>query len=523
MEQLLHSFLHKNKVYSYDEKDISLQLMSHSEYPSLRSITDTLDYFGIDNVAANVPSDALTQLPKTFLALIKTETAEELTLVVQKKSTITTTSLEGKKEQLTVSDFKKIWTGTLIAIEVAEEQTTSIKKRISSVHVMLGLTVLAILSVTFFGPFSWTQSAYTFLSVLGLGISYLISKEALGIKDTVTAKVCGAISNSGKGCSNVINSSEGKIIAGLGLSDLSFVFFASTLLTSLFVTNAFSLLLMVAIASLPVIVYTIAVQSFKLKQFCFLCMAISFVLLSQFALISTTATWDFSFNSTSQFFLIATLTASVYLLIKPLWKDSIALDTTKKEFLKFKRNPIFFNEALRQSKKYTVADMPQEHIVSFGNAKAPIAIQAVTNPFCGFCKEPFLTYAKLLKTYPEEIQLQLIFNVAADPENDATKIAMTALDLYTTDPSLALSALEYWYNNKDIDDWKTTYAKNGLEMLYPQQVLESHSKWCQESAINYTPKTLINRKSYPSNEYEIADLPFFIEELKNIKKLKPIT
>ena len=54
---------------------------------------------------------------------------------------------------------------------------------------------------------------------MGSIVRFLSSKEELEIEDKVTTKIYGAISADNFGCSNVINSREGKIFGILSLHD----------------------------------------------------------------------------------------------------------------------------------------------------------------------------------------------------------------------------------------------------------------------------------------------------------------
>ena len=66
---LLSNYL-KRELYSLNQNDLKIQLLSNPDYPSVKSITDTLNYFDIENIAANIPKDAFVQLPNLFLAII---------------------------------------------------------------------------------------------------------------------------------------------------------------------------------------------------------------------------------------------------------------------------------------------------------------------------------------------------------------------------------------------------------------------------------------------------------------------
>ena len=49
MEQIILSLLTNNSYLDINRELLNLQLLSHPDYPSLKAITDTLDYFEIEN------------------------------------------------------------------------------------------------------------------------------------------------------------------------------------------------------------------------------------------------------------------------------------------------------------------------------------------------------------------------------------------------------------------------------------------------------------------------------------------
>ena len=88
MDELVFRFLIQSHITSFTEEDVYLQLLSHIDYSSLKAITGTRDYFGIESLAANAPKDALSQLPKSFLALVEKQGSTELVLVTQSKKKV---------------------------------------------------------------------------------------------------------------------------------------------------------------------------------------------------------------------------------------------------------------------------------------------------------------------------------------------------------------------------------------------------------------------------------------------------
>lgn len=59
----------KSANYNIENKTFEFQLETHPDYPSIKSISDTFDYFGIENLIAKVPKEILHKLPKFFIAL----------------------------------------------------------------------------------------------------------------------------------------------------------------------------------------------------------------------------------------------------------------------------------------------------------------------------------------------------------------------------------------------------------------------------------------------------------------------
>lgn len=524
MEKLISSLLYASNIFHIDENDLNLQLQSHTDYPSLKAVTDTLDYFGVDNIAANVPKDALQQMPNSFLALTNSgdeHAQNEMVLVSKKNGIIILENGYDKRKKVTESNFIDRWTGTIIGVEKEKDSqrhhfTKTISRgTIAALFILIATNALLIIAKT---PMLWL--GYSLTVQIGLIVSYLIVKESLGIKDQVSAKVCGAVSKRPDGCGAVINSNQGNFIKDFGLGDISISFFAFLFLTITFLGFNSSFLYVIAVTAIPVVLFSIYLQGAKLKQWCMLCLMISLVLLSQFVLLQTAFTsWDFSLHYIFSALLIGIVSFWGWYFTKQLWKDSIQLKVIKTEYYKFKRTKAFFLHSLQNNTFYDTSTLDPQTVISFGNPKAPIQIHAVTNPLCGFCKAPFEVYDKLLNTYPEDISLRLVFNVPFDSENKANQITSTFLELYQKDETAAFEALKAWFTDKNVEAWQAKYGVNPVLFTFSKKIIEAHKDWCLSSNIHHTPETIINGYSFPREEYKVDDLHFFIEDLKETQQL----
>ena len=338
MDRIISPLLVASGIYNTKSKDINLHLQSHPEYPSLRSITDTLDYFNISNVAVKVDKSSLPQLPKMFLAHLKGELHMDFALVQQLKDAIKVTWQDGHSNHVSIEMFKERWNGTLLAVEKNKEQKTSLIEKLTNLNVLILLPIIGILLLLWF----FNSSAFYFssLSLVGLITSYFIQKESFGIGGITVAKVCSAINTNSEGCESVIKSDQSTIF-GISLGDISLVYFAFLLLISAFQSIDNYMFYAISALSLLAVAYTIYIQMVNLKKWCFLCLGISLLLICQFIILHFLAQQSsitFTFVATS--LIVLTLVSTSWIAIKSLWQDSIALTESKAELLGFKRTTI---------------------------------------------------------------------------------------------------------------------------------------------------------------------------------------
>ncbi|MEM6685786.1 MAG: vitamin K epoxide reductase family protein [Bacteroidota bacterium] len=497
MEQIILSLLTNNSYLDVNRELLNLQLLSHPEYPSVKSITDTLDYFEIENLAASVPKEALDQMPDSFLALVKGERTDEVVLVEKKRNAIQIVNADEKKEKLTETAFSERWNGTIVAVEEKEK-----KSGVQSIQSVLPyFIVAAVASANVILNFNFTYLLYTALTLVGLYISILIIREDLGIKSKAVAKVCGTIAKSST-CGEVINTEGNKIFGIISLSDASFVFFAGLFLILSSIGFHQATLLGMSLAGLPVVGYAIYRQGVVLKKWCALCLLIAGILVLQTALLAVTFNfyWYFFTEYVIQLVGIFALLYIAWMYCKSYWESHEKLATTETDFLKFKRNPELFKTLLQEQSVTNTKVIPEQLRVVFGNPNGVIKLQSVTNPLCGYCTAAFESYDKLMSTYGNDIQLEFIFNVPPDAKNKSTQISSQLIDLYLKDPKQSYAALKEWFADRNVEIWQ---AKFGLsESAMVQEILEAHKDWCNINDVNYTPASILNNQFFPKS-YDI--------------------
>ena len=508
-QSILANYL-RRQDYNLSIKDLNLQLLSNPDYPSVKSITDTLDYFGIENIAANIPKDALTQLPHFFLAIINKSNSTAIAQVDVKQKNVHLFDSNGHKDKLPVSKFKDIWNGTIIAIE-----KNTVESKVNSKSI-LKIPAIPLILIAFFSllnniiHFNIFGLIYTIVAVIGLIISYFIVRENIGIFTQSTAKICNSATEN-TSCGQVINSNHSKLFGVISLSDLVVTYFLSLLLIVSIIGYNASFFLALSLLATPIIFYTIYQQAFAIKKWCPLCLAVAVIVLGQTVLsIITNDVFllDTKYSLTGLF--VFGLTYISWLHIKSLFIESIRLNREATEHLKFKRNLKLFNTLLKEHPINEPIPINQNSLL-FGNPKAKLTINAITNPMCGHCTKAFKSYSKLLQRHPEDVKLNIIFNVPFENlEHASSQIAQRIIELYQDSESSAFLALKKWFEIRDLKQWQTKYGLPNEDTKLT--VLKEHKNICTANTINYTPATIINNYRFPKS-YNIEDISFFIYTL----------
>lgn len=494
--------------HKIDSKNFQLQLETHPEFPSLKSLSDTFDYFGIENIVAKVPQEALEQLPDYFISLLEKEDKVQLFLVQKTKNSVITIDENLQKERWSFELFKEKWEGTIIAIEINSSNSNPVKlfDFKNAGYFLLGITVLATIFINTFQVI-----IYSILSLAGFAISYFIVQESMGIYNKAVSKVCEAVSKTG-GCNKVINAGSVKF-GPISLSDICFVYFSSLFLVTVFIGFDYSFFFCLSLLSIPVIVYSLLYQGFVLKEWCTLCLGISTVLLLQTIFLADHfQELFFDFKFVLKAMVLSSFVLLFWILLKKLWINNLKLEKVETDFLKFKRNKTLFETLLKKERLIDGDFIPEPERITFGSKNPKIRIDAVTNPLCGYCEASFMSYYKLLKEY-KSIQVHFIFTMfSSQIDNPAYKIIQSVLTIYDQQgEEKALTALYEWFKERNFETWNLKFGlKSSNDVVL--ETINQHANWASINAISFTPTTIVNGYFFPK-EYAVEDLSLFIDDM----------
>ncbi len=494
IEKVVESVLIQNNIKNYDKKDLELQLQIHPSYPSFQSITDTLDYFNIDNIAVEVPAEALDQLPESFVSLITTEQGEEIVSILKNKDHIHLKQTSLKKKKHSFEEFKKLWVPKVIAVEYNTKQ-----KLVSSTQTIFQNILLTILGLGLLFSFynkTWdiTQISFLMLSISGTIFSFFALRESLGIQSQTMHEFCTSIGNSS--CNDVINNSGSKLFKAISLADASMIFFSSITIYQLLYGFDTSLLIP-SLLGIPVILYSIYSQALVIKKWCAICLAIGSISLGLAIIGVLNTPFNLHLDTIVNLIIISSLTTLLYFFTKKKVEENNKYKGDNLKLNQFKRDEQIYNHLLSLSEKVDDNIAIANEIV-LGNPNAKFKIIALSNPMCGYCKDAFEAYTRVLKTLGDKLQISIRFNVNIDdPNNQAHQIVLILFEIYRNHGAEAfIDAYNKWFTNRTHSKWIKTY---GTPQQHPEikEVLTQQSKWAEKHTLYYTPASLVNDTIYP--------------------------
>jgi thiol-disulfide isomerase/thioredoxin len=498
---------------------INRQLKGHPDYPSLLSITDTLDYLGIENMAVEIDKNQLHEVSTPFLAHIRTNGGEFV--MVENRDTL---------EKVYPGFFEK-WSGVVVAVEktsawrnkeneelIQKEKNSTGKKNFGFV-----LILLTVLTAIVFSP-GWINTALMVVAMAGVFISWLIVSKDLGIENKIADQVCGKEAD----CDAVIHSKGAKLPFGTGWSDIGMLWFSSLMIVLIlssfagFSTAVINILSLLTVAVIPFSFYSIFYQWRVAKKWCRLCLMTVALLWIQSAIlllpllnISLAAIeWQGVFFIGSTLLLVS----MAWFSVRSLLHQNKKLENDSFEGLRFKRNESIFLALLEKQRKVDIN--PWQGDLQLANVAAPLQIMVACNPYCGPCATTHEKLHDLIEKYGDRAGLTIRFTIDAknkeDKRTQALEYLLQYIEQFTSDMNVDDKAI---YSREILHQWFKLMDYDKFVAMYPDaretnvdDILQWHEEWTNRSKIAFTPTIFINGFEIPSH-YRVNDLPGLINAL----------
>jgi uncharacterized membrane protein len=504
MINIVKKYLNKN-LFSDRVAAFETLFHSHPNYPSMYAITDSLELLSIENLVLKVPKEQLTGLPDSFLAFY----ANNFVMVSKKEDNISIETERGNQKKISYENFLSNWDGVILAIAPNEtsQKPTSKTSHKTLWYALTSLSILIALSLFFYGLKSF-YGLFLLNAIVGFVVSVLIILQKMDIQNTLASKICNSIGDDS--CDSVIKSSKNKGNKILDFSDLPLLFFGINLMAIILFPITSAIIGLLSLLSMPIVVYTIWAQKFRLQKWCALCLMIATILVNQAVLFgfNPEITLEFSIF----FYLVSFITVTTaWLLVKPLLEEKGKMQKTIINLLKLKRNYQIFDSLSKNIK--VLEGFEQLEGVTFGNRDAPIKLSLILSPSCVYCHKTFQEGYQLSINYPDKVSLFILFNINPEnPNNPYKKVVENILKRNRYNPLEAQNAIIDWHINKlTLEDWQKKWVIASIDPKNNQQLLLQY-QWCMVNEFNYTPVTLVNKKLFPQ-EYDINDLKFFFNDL----------
>ncbi len=490
------------------------QLQIHPDYPSLLSLSDTLDTWHIQNAALKLQPEQFKELEAPFVAHLYSNDGEFVLVTSLDKENVNFTDGAFKQYQVAYHDFYRLWSGIVLVAEATEQsgekdyQYKRKQEQLASLRIhtfILLFSSIVFLSILQKAFTDWREYLFIANQLFGFIICVLLFTVQWGFGNALVNNFC-QIGKTGN-CNNILNSSASKLFGWLSWSEVGLLYFSGSFLAILMLpVNHWVLLKILNILALPYTVWSVYYQARVAKSWCVLCLMVQALLWIEFII-----NYPITFNDvltineiivTIQAFGIPTI---LWLFIKPLIIQSNKLNKTQQALQKFKSNPALFQALLVNQKEVSLPSLSGIQTIHLGSPIANNTILMVSNPFCKPCAKAHKDLEEVLRDNPH-LKAEIIFLTCGDTDGKRLDIAQHLLALQASSNNIA-NALDDWYAEgiNNIEAWKKKYPIAEVNQPYFIEMAKAHCDWCSFANITATPTFFINGFEKPSI-YELADL-----------------
>ncbi len=499
------------------------ELLSHPDYPSLYSISATLDHYSVKNTAIKITNSDFENINLPFLAHLNIKHGLFCIVTNITDSHVTFQTDFSQTETLRKEDFFILWDNIVLIANVSDNcaepdfKKNFIKENLNRfklpvfiflITLLLTLQIIYNTSISSIFPLFITKA-------VGLYFIYLLIRHELGKNSVLTQKLC-TLSKSA-GCNEVLNSKFSTLPMNVHLSDVGLIWFLSSFVYLIIPSNFEFILIKVRVLYslslffIPFILFSLIYQFFFIKKYCPLCIGVISTIVIDFLLYLFYFQTTFMIPDLPSSFLLFTLIACVsyvWLSIKPYLLSYEHFFDSEIKFLNLKRNSNVFSLLLNESRIYNTGELTNP--IKITNNKSSFVITKIINPYCSPCEKAFEEMIELVNENMGNLpDMQFAFLVPTiDQEDFITKTAAHFIALQAQIKSdEMIRPLSDWFAIKDYKKWSKLYPlvlKNEHFTMLKDQV-----EWSIRNQIEVTPFTIVNDRKLPAI-YNVKDYKYII-------------
>jgi protein-disulfide isomerase len=510
MEKALTDFLVSLGI-PISKKYVQKLVSSHPDFPSLLSISDILNRFGVVHAARRIAQEDINEL--SFPFLLPLDKGKGDILLIKNKQ-----DLARHKNDLDQ------WGGVVLQAEASKQiidktnHDLYLKERRSRHYTVALLVLLVILlSLPFIYSFSWLVFALLVTSLAGSVVGYFIFAKEVGVTYTVVDAFC----NPGKA---TVNSCDTLLKADISLLGIKFsdavptYFIFQALALGLVqalpeaTTGFITVLAWLSVVTLPIIFFSLYYQYFIAKAWCRLCLVVVGILAIQFSLFaisyfngSTLLLGTVSFISVIVLASLFAVIGLAVLLVKSIIEHTNKLSAVGANGNRVKHSVLVFTQLLVQQKK--IDNLHFENEMRVGSPDAPLQIIMVSNLYCNPCKEKHAIVDQLLALYSNQVSVTFRFvKSGKDPESVGHLLGYWQQSILAqeNETEKVMALMHDWFELWDLQKFMKKYpVRNKVDEL--MQLEAAQYAWIEGAGVSHTPTFFINGHELPK-EYVIDDL-----------------
>ena len=496
-------------------------LKSHPNYPTFKSICDTLNEWNIENYPLRYEVSELEDLQAPYIVHLDQGGGMIGFVTDTGKDHVTYFTSYKEKKKIGRKEFVESCSGAVILLNPDErsgekDYPVKIKNELINKSVLpLAMTAGSIFIISLlYSRFALGESIYNkvilplvFTKITGIVLSFLLILHEFEVHLSFTDKLCHF--NKATNCNTVLHDRASKVFGWFGWADVGFVYFTGGFLFLLQSSDAEALSLMAILAALsvPYPIFSIYYQGFVLKKWCPMCLGVQLILIAEFILlIPQFAHLTFSVNSVTMLALTYLVILIIYTLYIMFHKERTSNQASFYKYLGFKKNPDILKMLLMNQPHYDISLSGNSLI--FGNRNVSVTITAFLSLHCSHCARAFEKIRDMLNEN-EDILINLVLVIS-----DKKMLATLHNNSKHGKEAESLKLLDQWFN---ADPYSRTKITEGLcipeDNDLSKEVNEESTRLFKEYNVMGTPTFFINGYKLPL-QYEIDDIRYFREIFK---------
>lgn len=470
---------------------------------SMRDISDALDSLHVSNAAYQLPKEYLDELEAPCIVIMN-DNDSPFCLIEKIEETHITLS-HSQRLRVSKQQFLQKWTGTVLVGEVTESTIQEKNCKLKDIamwiqrHQLLLAGIIAILLILYSTKRNYSTGISLYLVTLCTG---LLISSAILYKETANSRFLHRFCHIGKtiDCNEVLHS-KGSHIIGMGLGELSLLYFSALLLFTLICPHEFYCISIIcSIIAIGFTLYSVIYQLFIIRKGCMLCMLINLIVWSSCVILYIQKgqfNKEFSLSAMLSFTAIACICLTGWLQIKALLKIKEEGKQFKVQFSNL-LNPDNFQKLLFAETQ--IGAMVNKEIALHNQISSTTQLMIVTNPNCKNCAR----IHSHIKEIASNVSISLVL-LTFPKDGIGEKVAKTIIAAYRTDGwEKAITALEEWYKNhkiKGIDKYAITAEE--------QKIWKQQQIYCSQQHISQTPSMIIDGYYVPEF-YQLKELKYVL-------------